>query len=150
MKMIKRISLRKLLIIVKMSRTVKRRKCSAARTQHSRPRETNAGPLSECCICLQKKQIFPAGEVEIIFPIHYYSKMLSWHAKCAWLDMLGLFHWVPRTRWNHSADGRTVPGIFCSAWGSSDGRLKHSDISSLKEVVILPVNQRVPLVEVLL
>lgn len=54
----------------------------------------------------------------------------------------------------HEAPGgttrMTASDLFCSRRGSSDGRLEQGDISSFDEVFVLPVDQRVPLVEILL
>lgn len=40
--------------------------------------------------------------------------------------------------------------MFCSVRGRSDGRLEHGDISSFDEVFVLPIDQRVPLVKIIL
>lgn len=122
-----------------------KRKCSTARTQHS-------GLMKQTLVHWERfrcreKQILPAGEVEIIFDllIHQNDILKSQLALASHFGTVppSPVHQVEPCSWRPDSH-REVS----AAWGSSDGRLKHGNISSWNEVFILSINQRVPLVKV--
>lgn len=122
----------------------KERRCRAACTQHQQPQED----WSTKCFIYGEKTLL-AGEVEVIlsWPVLLQNIIGKRPHRPGW-RIRGLLHEVPGGIAQMTASDLT--GTFCSVRGSSDGRLEHGDVGSFDEVFVLPVDQRVPLVKILL
>lgn len=99
-----------------------------------------------------RRENCPAGEVEVILLVPSYCSK-SIHAS---------FTGPPQSFWDCSTGLRVEPGWnpsdrqpavrqVCTAAcdGRSDGRLERDDVCAFDQVFVLPVDQRVPLVKVL-